>query len=102
MAIRRFEVFLTQADRYGVELETGRGHIIRFTIRYDAYIRGAWHTIVIFDNHGGQAHQHLMDPIAGKGEPRVIHLDLNEAVTYAIFRIQAMWEGWREQYERRM
>ena len=32
----------------------------------------------------------------------MIHLDLDEAVTYAILRIQAMWEGWREQYERRV
>ena len=102
MAISRFEVLLTHEDRYGVELETERGHITRFAVRYDAYIKGAWHTIVIFDNHGGQAHQHLMDPITGKGQPRLIHLDLDEAVTYAILRIQAMWEGWREQYERRV
>lgn len=56
---------------------------------------------MIFDNHG-HGHQHLMDPITGKGEPRAIPLDLNEAVTYAFRKIQAMLEGWREQYERRL
>lgn len=102
VTIRRFEVLLTPEDRYGVEIVTDRGQVTRFTVRYDAYLQGTWHTIVIFDNHGGQAHQHMMDPISGKSEPRTIPLDLNEAVAYAIYRIQAMWEGWREQYERRL
>lgn len=102
MAGKRFEVLLTPEDRYEVEIVTDRGQVTQFTIRYDAYLQGAWHAIVIFDNHGGHAHQHLMDPITGKGEPRTIPLDLKEAVTYAIYKIQAMWEDWREQYKRRL
>lgn len=93
---------MTHEDRYGVEIETDQGHVTRFTVRYDAYFRDRWHTIVIFDSHGGRAHWHLMDPISGKGEQRTIDLDLKDAVTYAIYSIQAYWEGWRERYERKL
>ncbi|MDE2060052.1 MAG: hypothetical protein KGL31_06090 [candidate division NC10 bacterium] len=89
---------MSHEDRCGVELHIDHNQVNGFAIRYDAYIDGAWHNIAIFGAHQGVAHWHLVDPIKGKGEKQRIHLDLKDAVTYAIGAIKTRWEEWRERY----
>jgi len=100
--LKSFDIKLSDEDRCGSELHIDHGQVTGFAVRYDAYIDGAWHTIAIFDSHGGFAHWHMVDPIKGKGEKQEIPLDLKRAVTYAFDTIKAHWEVWREQYLRRL
>lgn len=100
--VKIFDIFLTHEDRCGAELHIEHGHVKEFSIRYDAYIDGAWRNVVLFDAHGGSAHWHMVDPITGKGEKQGIALDLKSAVTYAFSPIKERWKEWREQYARRL
>ena len=100
--LKRFEVPLTNEDRYAVEMTIRGGGLVAFVVRYDAFINGKWRDIATFDNHGGTVHWHLSDPITGKGEKKTIPLDLRAAPTYAIGMIQEHWQVWRSRYERRL
>lgn len=81
-------------------METERGHVVAFVVRYDAFIDGRWRNIAIFDTHGDFAHWHRCDPLTGKGEKHQIPLDHKAALTYAFDVIRAQWEEWRREYER--
>lgn len=85
-----------------MEIGTDRGQVVSFLVRYDAFIDGRWRDVAIFDNHGGSAHWHLVDPFSGKSEKRPIQLDLKEAVDYAIGAAKSHWREWREHFERRL
>ena len=100
--IKTFEIPITNEDRCEVEIGTDRGQVISFLVRYDAFIDGHWRNVAIFDNHGGSAHWHLIDPFSGKSEKRPIQLDLKGAVDYAITTVKSRWPEWRERFERRL
>lgn len=100
--IKKFDIPITSEDRCEVEIEVERGQVVSFLVRYDAFIDGRWCNVAVFDNHGGSAHWHLVDPFSGKGDKRPIALDLKGAVDYAIGTAKSRWREWRGWFERRL
>jgi uncharacterized protein YcsI (UPF0317 family) len=96
--------YFTDVDLVDVEFTFEGNRIAIFRINYRAFILGAWHEVVRYDNaHGNPLHIHRFWP-PPKGakdyletEPRS---DYTDAVEAALADLDANWSAYRRRVEK--
>ncbi len=105
---------MTKVVRYELPLDSNvrarhfhqitKGRVEQFTIQLETFVKGKWVAVVRYDTAHGFAHRDLIY-FNGRKEKKAIHLDFNEAITFADQDIRENWERYisnflRESHEK--
>jgi len=97
-----FVAFLTPDDRIRHHHFSVKGIVSEFTIQYEAFILGKWHSVIRYDTAHGFAHLDRMYPDGSVEKVPLLYWDYNEALIFAQYDIKSNWEWYRERYEKEM
>ena len=100
---KSFVRYFTDVDLADVRLDVTQNNVVGFKINYRAFISGAWHEVIRYDNaHGKPLHIHrFWPPTKGKKEFQgdEIRRDYTDAVEESLLDLEANWQTYRRKVE---
>lgn len=101
MPRREYIRHLTDIDRIRHCHFSKEGKIKKFSIQYEAYIKGRWRPIVRYDTAHGFAHKDLIYPDGSKRIISFPNAEYSTILTEGEADLIENWRKYRERFERR-
>jgi len=76
--------------------------VLEFTVQYEAYLQGKWHTIVRYDTARGFAHRDMMHTDGTETKTSFQYWDYAAVLTYGERDLKRNWASYRKAYEREL
>ena len=86
-------------NRYRHRHISERGEVLEFRVQYEAYLQGAWHTIVRYDTAHGFAHRDVLHPDGTESKTAFRYWDYGDVLTFGERDLKNNWELYRQAYE---